>query len=559
MIPDMNKQTILILLLLVATSAGFWACNDKEEHYAEQPAVTGELSLMQEIESNPDWEKFAEILRATGYDKHLSSDAAYTVWIPDKDALKDVDMNDLTSLKRLVTNHIARYTQSASGTNERRIYMLNNKPLTLENRGGEYYLYGVKMQTQNRVAKNGLLHTLQNQLPYRSNLWEYMNDNAGFDSLRNYLYAFDQYYFNPNISPQISYNEEGDIVYDSIFTHSNAMFNIRSGGIGSISTEDSTFTMLLPTNRAWEEAYQRIFPYFTWFVDEATDYTQQRADSLQRENTQYHLVRDLVFRGDLQEILPTFTHGDLDTLYSTTGAAFVNPAHLFAAGTWQEASNGWIFVTDKLDYYNDEAWQRPIIVEAEKMSSYIFTGNSATPPVNGRGRANPVFFPNDSTISNAGYLLVEANSTSDRPYVTFLIPNTLSGKYNLYCVFHPFTTDRDGSEKAGKKAKIRYGIYEWDRIGKQEDDNSWIKIDGSSGNKSNYCTPEWPDAGETLPDSITKMQLRSNFVFPHANAREVRPSIQIRIATYAGNTDLNRNGFRNNMKIDYLILEPVRE
>ena len=71
--------------------------------------------------------------------------------------------------------------------------------------------------------------------------------------------------------------------------------------------------------------------------------------------------------------------------------------------------------------------------------------------------------------------------------------------------------------------------------------------------------PEWPEDGVTLPDTITKMRLLSDFVFPHANAREAKPTIQIRIATYAGNTDVSRNGFRNNMKIDYLILEPVRE
>jgi hypothetical protein len=558
----MNKQKIPFVfgvLLILTACVGFWACNDKEEHYSEQPEVVGEFSLMQEIDANPELKKFADILRASGYDKHLSSDAVYTVWAPVNAALENVDMNDLASLNRLVTNHVARYAQSASGTGVRRVYMMNNKPLTFENRAGEYYLYDVKMLAQNRVAKNGLLHTLPSQLPYRSNLWEYMNDNAGFDSLRNYLYSFDQYYFNPSISQAIDYID-GDIVYDSVFVHSNSMFNIRLGGIGPISTEDSVFTMLLPTNQAWEQVYQRISPYFTGFVNESADYTQQKADSLQRENTRYHLARDLVFRGNLQEILPTFTHGDLDTLFSTTGAAFVNPAHLFSGGRWQEASNGKIFVTDRLDYYNDEAWQRPIIVEAERMSSYIFTGSSANPPVNGRGRANPAYFPNDPTISNGSYLLVEANSISDRPYVTFLIPNTVSGKYNLYCVFHPFTTDRDGSEKAGKKAKIRYGIYEWDRVGKQEEDASWTKIDGSSGaNKLTYCTPEWPDAGDTFPDTITKMRLRSNFAFPHANVRESKPSIQIRIATYAGTTDINRNGFRNNIKIDYLILEPVRE
>jgi hypothetical protein len=571
-IPNMNKQKIpflLSLLLTVAACAGFWACNDKEEHYAEQPEVTGEFSLMQEIENNPEWEKFAEILRATGYDKHLASDAVYTVWIPDKDILNNVDMNDLASLKRLAANHIARYTQSASGTGARRIYMLNNKPMTLEYIAGDYYLYDVKMQTQNRVAKNGLLHTLQGQLPYRSNLWEYMDDNAGFDSIRNYLYSFDQYYFNPNASQQISYNEEGDIVYDSVFTHSNAMFN----RIGPVSAEDSTFTMIMPANRAWEETYQRIFPYFNEFVDETIGYTQQRADSLQQDNAKYHLVRDLVFRGNLQEILPTFTHGDLDTLYSTSGATFINPRHLFADGEWYEASNGRIFITGKLDYYNDEAWQRPIKVEAEKSASYIFTGNSATPPTNGKGRASYASFPNDPTISQGAYLMVEANSTSDRPYVTFFIkdnqdrretintPVTVSGgKYNIYCVFHPFTTERDGSEKADKKAKIRYGIYEWNRVGKQEEDGSWTKIDGSSGtSKLTYCIPEYPDGGETLPDTITKMLLRSNFVFPHANAGESKTTIQIRIATYAGTADINRGGFRNNMKIDYLILEPVRE
>jgi uncharacterized surface protein with fasciclin (FAS1) repeats len=535
----------------------FEACNDKEEHYSEQPGVVGEFTLMQLIDANPDLSKFAEVLRATGYDERLSGGAVYTVWAPVNAALQTVDMNDLEALNKIVSNHVARYAQSASGIEPRKIYMMNVKPLLLENRGESFYFYGVRMPTKNALAKNGLLHTLETLLPYRSNVWEFMKDNAGFDSLRTYLYSFDRYAFSPSSSKIIDFID-GEMVYDSVFIHTNTMFNIYTEGIGPISTEDSTFTMIQPTNQAWQSMYDRIYPYFKGFVSETNpDYSQHRADSLQDANTKYHLVRDLVFRGNLKETLSKYGVGD--TLFSTTRAAFINPAHLFAEGEWHEASNGWVFTVDKLDYYNDEAWQRPIKVEGESSFNYIFTGSSANPPTNGRGRANAAYFSNDSTISNKGYLLVETYSVSDRPYVTFLIPNTIVGKYNLYCIFHPFTLDRDGSDKDGKKAKIRYGIYEWDRIGDYDKDDAWVKIDGSTGSKQTYRVPEWPSDGITLPDSITKMRLRSDFVFPHANARETRPTIQIRIATYAGSGDVSKNGFRNNMKIDYLILEPVRE
>ena len=143
--------------------------------------------------------------------------------------------------------------------------------------------------------------------------------------------------------------------------------------------------------------------------------------AVQHENTNYALVKDLVFRGDISQT----SFSPSDTIFSTRGAAIADPQHLFVGGEWKDANTGKVYETNQLHYNAWEAWQQPIKIEAEMSMGRYF--NTSTEP----GSLVAYWDMNNKELSNNGYITVSARGPNDNPSVTFDIPNTVAGKYDI--------------------------------------------------------------------------------------------------------------------------------
>ncbi|MDR2683022.1 MAG: fasciclin domain-containing protein [Dysgonamonadaceae bacterium] len=546
MMKNRKKKILYGWVAMLWFVAGAVSCTDSEEHYKIPEEVAGRTSLWELISQQPELSTFASLLERYSYSRILSSEPVYTVWAPTNEYLTGVDPNDSVAVARVITTHIARYSYPASGAASKHpeIYMLNAKKQTFLSAGDTYTMGGVELLTKNMVAKNGILHTLKGQIPFFPNTWQMMEE-ARFDSIRSYLYSFGKREFVRGLSRQIDINEEGMIVYDSVFTERNTMWYVyaTSKGIGWLNHEDSVYTMVLPDNAAWTETYNKYYPLFR------PDPLLPNPDSVQRANTQYAIVQDLVFRGEIRN---PAQNGVNDSIVSTRGAVIKNPARIFNGSSPVRTSNGWVYPVSELQYKRNDSYVKTIKIEAEMPFGRMHDESRD-------GGIIQTWYASDNPdISNKSFLRVidHGKSNSEEPTVSFEIPGVVNTEYDIYAVFlSPSFVNPASLDTA--VTRVKFEIQQWNRIGSKLDDNYW-------GNGKAWGPGKvLATFSGTGPEFVTQKRGVSvikagTFHFPFANINEEENVFRIKVISAITSRDKNNkeNKFNKEMRIDYLLLIP---
>jgi uncharacterized surface protein with fasciclin (FAS1) repeats len=544
MMMNKKKNILCRLAALMLFFTGVASCTDSEEHYNVSEDVSERVSLWELISQRPDLSTFASLLERYAYDRTLSGDHVYTVWAPTNEYLTGVDPNDSVAVARVITTHIARYSFPASGTVAKHpeVYMLNAKKQIFVSGGDTYTIGGVGLLTQNAVANNGILHTLKGQIPFFPNTWQMMEE-ARYDSIRSYLYSFGKREFARGWSTQIDINEEGMIVYDSVFTELNTMWYTYANGkgIGWLNDEDSVYTMILPDNAAWAEVYDNYYHLFR------PDPALSNPDSIQRTNMQYAIVQDLVFRG---EITNPSVYGENDSILSTRGAIIKNPARIFGGVSPVRTSNGWVYPVSKLPYALADSYAKSIKIEAETSLGRMHD------ETRDQGTIQSMYASDNPAISNKAFLRVVdlGKSSGEEPKVSFEIPGALNAEYDIYAVFlspsfvNPASVDTSVT-------RVKFEIQQWNRLGDKSSDAYWG--DGKTQGKT------LATFSGTGPEYVTQKRDVSvikagPFRFPFANVNEEENVFRIRVISSINSRDKNskENRFNKEMRIDYLLLVP---
>jgi len=131
--------------------------------------------------------------------------------------------------------------------------------------------------------------------------------------------------------------------------------------------------------------------------------------------------------------------------------------------------------------------------------------------------------------------------TSTEPSVEFSIPNTLSAKYNIYCVFVPAKIV-DSNNVTPTKAKFQLTY-----------------IRRASG--STFIKRITPANNVTNTEGLTKMFV-DQFDFEFANivdAEYERIAVKLEVSTNVTAQEEQSGNFSRTMRIDCIILEPVLE
>lgn len=519
------KGNVLRAVLLFAIYLGCFACSDTwdkhyETDYSESESV--HKNLIEIISNTPNLSIFNKMLEVTGYkDNYLNSAQAFTVWAPVDSAFNNttIDWNDTTSLHNMVKNHITRSSIPTSAAKGQRVLMLDGKFIYFSRFDNQYIFGGKKLVRSNIVARNGILHSINGVVPFESNIWQYLKYGVSTDSVKKFLYSHDVYKFDEDASTFLGTNSNGQRIYDSIFNYSNIILK----KLGSLSVEDSVYTMLVPSNTAWKAAYDKIKPYF------ACASTIGKRDSIQDIRTKLAIVNNLVFRGSLT----SFSNNPTDSLVSTTGNVFYSPARLFAGTAPETVSNGLVYKADELQFTPRESWQLPIIQDAELASSRknvenckVYAKSSLSSSIKG--------------ISKNSYLYVVPNSSAAIPRVSFYLPNTLAGKYNIYCVFVPWSADRLG-DSDNKPTKVKFRLI-------------YLNANGTTTTQTNIIPA---DPIVYNGDNLTTMLVKENFTFPCADYYDssANPTVELRVEANVASNETSQ--YTRTMRIDCIVLKPV--
>lgn len=610
------------------------SCTDVvDDHYHPNGEVgtSATESLWEIISAHPEMSRFKQIAeKSTFYRDETHPQANYTfkdmldgsmlitAWVPTNDAFTEeefqkwmelAETNGYTVQQQLMGNSISLWRQVATGGGMDTLTMLNGKKMVFDKNA--FTMQGLALDSAylNTPASNGTLHTLSKVLPFRYNLYEYVKDasNAAENSLNifhEYLVANDTTYFDENGSIEGNPDSYGNPTYvDSVYITSNMMFfgNKRfptdnntdqyltyDESIGAnIVAEDSTFIMIMPTDKAWEEARQKLEPYYNYapmYVDkEKQDQntnnvyrTVSNPDSLKNKSLNMDIASPLCFNLHYQpNAAGNIGRWQLNDFMAEKGRSaeyFLNTYGdtLRTDADWDktslldgkviEASNGVAIVADEWNI-PAKLYKPDLYVEVDYRS--FFNTSTAQGYSESRSFSNALA---ESWIDSVGrvsennfYWLYPASATGN-PRFDFKLVGTdgenresevMSGKYDIYVVMVPnfYMTSSDSIvlDVASGNAAVVNG----DTIPVKHKIRATISYcNGAANGRDATKQSETIDYDGTKVDTLL---LFKDFEFPYTykNMRQCYPTLQL--TTNTTSTD-RRNGYTNAICIDRFIL-----
>jgi len=522
-----------------------FSCKDDWNNYYNNAGYSSNANLYELIKQDNQISKFAKLIEISGYDKILSASQTYTVWAPDNESLSSVDINAIDSVQArlIVENQIARFNNPTSVLSGKSIRMINKKIYSYSDDGGISF-GGISLIEKNIIANNGLLHTTNGLIPYFSNLYEFISTNESASSIADFISKFQENKFDEALSIPID-NVNGMIIYDTISSPYNRLFEYTRLGLGAINNEDSIYTMLVPTNAAWKAAYERIAPYFKIY-----NKNQLYADSVSNVQTSLAIVNNLIFRGRIPD---PYTVDSLVSTYTTfmyynLGQKTVihDVKDLFGGSEKTTASNGLIYLTGNLRLNNVETWNPPIVIEAENATGRVTGSNTAISP-----RIVTINSPIQD-VSGGRYILIAPTNTSSQASVTFSIPDVLSCKYNIYVDLLPSINDNNVFDN--DSTMLAFNL-------------SYMGSDGTLKTATASNSPQYTTSGTQK----IRMEIFSEFEFPVSNYVDQlwymnpqnRPENLVATTTLTIRTNVTTQQVTNNMytrrfSIDNIIFEPIQ-
>lgn len=471
--------------MLAATS-----CTDYIDYNTVPEAIdpAADKTLWENISANDNLSDFASVLQRVGYDKVLNTPGAYTVWAPingsfDMDSLSQV--SDAKVEKEFLRNVIASYTHRENDLNDTIVYMLNGKLLKFSNKntpalsfdGQSILPNSINPAVFNYPSVNGLLYNVAVPAAFRYNGYEYISEAADIaNSMATYVKKYETIILDEASSIK------GDIIDgvqhydDSVVIVTNTLIedNLRS----QINNEDSTYTVLIPTDEAWEEAYKRISSYYKYIpkiayqdlqspavgTNKGTTGTIMKADLGKVETTlssapagsefstaesywtdsitKRWITNNLIFsetNGKYNSKLITgMSFAENDTLYSTTRNYLTNPTLLDEATIERiKLSNGHARIINRLPFTPEDTYA-PVIRTSNVGRIVTATGSGYTYERIHKVNLDPKVCVLEEGYPYLTYVKADIPSASNfAAELDFYLNDVLSTTYDIYAVIVP--------------------------------------------------------------------------------------------------------------------------
>ena len=442
-----------LALSLLAVGA-ITSCSDFDDYNTtpSDPLASGNQTLWENIQQNPQLSDFAALVKRTGFDSQLASTRAYTVWAPLNGTFNASDyqaLNDSTLLQQFVKGHVAQYEHVASGLMDERVHMLNGKSFSFTGQGA--YTFGsLPVSTVNLPGNNGVMHVLNGAAPFYPNLYEYIMANQQDTLLQQFFKQYELTELDTKNSVKGPVVGGIQTYIDSVLVTSNSL--LRTVG-AELTNEDSTYTFLLPNDKAYQAMYDKVKPYFTFVnttkvydVDKFADYkgttTKEvtvNAEYLSDSLTRRTIVRNLAFSNNDEYNKWITARGEFtDTMRSTNRTKFSNPQEILSHTVQKETmSNGTAHIVDSLAFYPWETYLPELEISPLREA---YTENSrtrfnfATRTVNFYD-ASYYFGPD---VTELRYLWIYPTGEYVLPQVFINLPDVMAATYEFYCVFMPY-------------------------------------------------------------------------------------------------------------------------
>lgn len=447
-------------MAFLAAGAMTTACSDWDDHY-DSNGISGSASetIWENIKANANLSQFAELIQKAGYEDVINTTQTYTVWAPlngtfNYDSLNALPVDHLKEY--FAKNHVARFNFPATGSINEFVTMMNKKMMPFVG-SGSYTFNGVEVVTPNVPSSNGVLHVTNGMASYRANLLESLDSVAyPIDSIAHYFHSYDRKVLDESNSvkgPVV----DGRITYlDSVFVESNELIWLHNA---LINREDSSYSMIVPTNEAWQKAYAQVKKLYNYkpftYVKEvpATNLNKATAeenydtgsreldfDLLNDSIIHYTIAKDLfinnnVYHNKVLKDLQTGENLDVDSIVTTKRNIYYgdDAAALFKGARRIDKSNGSMWLTDSLRMRPWIAWNPIIKIQGYALSKSYNTSATTYTSI-AKAEQNPDI---QGTVSNGAYETITPLAAASNPEAIYYLPDVRSTQYAVYICFVP--------------------------------------------------------------------------------------------------------------------------
>ncbi len=585
-------------------SSFFISCSDFNDYNEAKTDVnvSANQTLWENISQNAQLSDFAALVRKAGFDDELNQTQYYTVWAPlngtfDASAFSGLDNSAL--MRQFVQNHIANYAHRASGTISDRILMLNEKSYLFEGKQ-PYSFDDVTVSNANLPSSNGLMHTLNGVATFYPNIYEYVTDSTltvgkDLDSLRQFFLNYETSYLDTEASVAGPIVNGMQTYIDSVIITENTLWRSLNA---KINNEDSTYTILLPTNEAWSKSYNSIQHYYNYLPTtyaQAFNGTNIAAinSSVNIDNAYWkdslasrYITHNLIFsNNDLynQWLVKSPSQYGADTLRSTTRTKLSNPADILGqARETMKMSNGVARIVDSLAFYPWESYCPRMDYPASSSRLLARMVNASTQTVTVTSPdPTKVDLSEQQGNDKFSYLWAQPNSGYAKPELDFFLPNVRSTTYDIYCIFVPQNVDLNDPTPSLYNRVIFTLNYcdvdgklkEYTFLNSTDENREWFKayynhvrdsLVAAGTNVTAFESFEKTTSNRTtiygFSNDITKVDTLyiGEFTFPvcyYGLGDEYSPNIKITSPMSVFNAGL-LNGFSRDLRIAGIILKP---
>lgn len=495
--------------MLAATS-----CSDFSDYNAIDASAepSADKTLWENIKANANLSDFAQVLEKVGYDKVLDESHTYTVWAPvngsfDKDSL--FRLSESKIIKEFVKNMVANYAHQETDVNDTTVFMLNEKLMKFHGKNtssmtfdGQSLVANADLSAYNYPSTNGILYTVSSPSTFRSNGYEVITD---VKDQAGKFYDMIMKYHTETLDEKNSVKGEivnGLQVYDdSVLIVSNTYTDnaLRS----KLTSEDSLYTILIPNDEAWTEAYDRIKKYYNYLPEmnyqDLTDdklsgkkgganspgtcfmekklgqksvkLTSKPAGSEFSDNAAYWtdsiskrlLTNNLIYSETNTKYNSKFANGqkftEADSIYSTTRRLLTNLPELDKATVETKLlSNGHARILDKFPFKSWETYAPEI--RTRNVGRYVTTKGSSYSRVTVTNVPKDFCTFDQPDEENLYYVRVDVpEGSAYAPEMDFVLSNVLSTTYDIYAVVVPGWIEHQGDETYERKPyTLRFDI-----------------------------------------------------------------------------------------------------
>lgn len=324
-----------IFLLMIMIVISLTACNDQWDEHIDSSksddSVLQDVSLVDYIKLDSSYSMFYSAMEESSFIDSLSSNKFYTFWILKNDKMPDLAQYTDSLLFLFVSNHVSELPILKSDFNtEKRITFLSSKQLNMTaSTSGNFMLENATIVNTDIRCLNGVVHELDTQIIPMKNILEEINTNPEYKVMSELLKSFTRNVFKPELSAQVDIDDDGNIIYDSVFVWENRILLENN-----IADEAELFTLCIATNSVLEPRIKQMYIDFESVIGR----TANKEDSITLESW---ILESMIFSGMITDF------GSKEDWYSVyeelwkTSYQKMNPNYL-------HCSNGLIYEVESL-------------------------------------------------------------------------------------------------------------------------------------------------------------------------------------------------------------------